>query len=418
MNYSDAIEYIESFKTVSLAPTLDRIQRILSILDNPERDLKIIQIAGTNGKGSVAEITAAVLSQMGYKVGLYISPYVIDFCERIQINGEMIPKNILTELCAKAKSRIEKEKSPVILSQFELTTALAFMYFKREKCDFCVLEAGLGGKYDATNVIEKPLCSVLTRISLDHTKVLGNTVEEITAEKCGIIKNEVPLITCAQDETVLKIITDECEKNNSKLRIADIDLCSDISLSLKETAFTFEGVEFSIPLLGKHQVENSLMAIMVLKEIMPGLTPRYINEGFSKAIHPGRLELVSENPSILLDGAHNPGAAKSLKDFLISVGWKGNILFSAMKDKNYGEVLKLLSEVSSDISVVQVENNPRAESGKALESCAKKYFSNVTLCEDYGSVTELLTRGSWLVCGSLFLVSDIRHRIINRHNKI
>ena len=162
MNYSDAIEYIESFKTVSLSPSLDRIKRVLSILDNPEKDLKVIQIAGTNGKGSVAEITAAVLSQMGYKVGVYISPYVIDFCERIQINGEMIPKNILAELCTKAKARIEKEKSPLILSQFELTTALAFMYFKRENCDFCVLEAGRGGKYDATSVIEKPLCSVLT----------------------------------------------------------------------------------------------------------------------------------------------------------------------------------------------------------------------------------------------------------------
>ena len=413
MNYSDAIEYIESFKTVSLSPSLDRIKRVLSILDNPEKDLKVIQIAGTNGKGSVAEITAAVLSQMGYKVGLYISPYVIDFCERIQINGEMIPKNILAELCTKAKARIEKEKSPLILSQFELTTALAFMYFKRENCDFCVLEAGLGGKYDATNVIEKPLCSVLTKISLDHTKVLGNTIEEITSEKCGIIKSQVPLITCCQDETVLKIITDECKKNNSKLRIADTSLCSDIRLSLKETAFTFEGVKFSIPLLGKHQVENSLMAIMVLEEIMPRLNSQYINEGFSKVSHPGRLELVSETPSILLDGAHNPGAAKALKDFLISVGWKGNILFSAMKDKKYEEVLELLSELSSDIAVVQVENNPRAESGKALESCGKKYFRNVTLLENYDEAEKLLSSGGWLVCGSLFLVSDLRQRIIN-----
>ena len=315
MKYFEILNYIHSLGNFSLPPTLDRIKAVLKILGNPQNNFKSVHIAGTNGKGSVSSMTAKVFKNAGFKTALFISPYVIDFRERIQINGEFITEN---DLCTYAE-RIMATKAQ--LTEFEFITAMAFLYFSDKKCEIAVIETGLGGRLDATNSLQNVMVSVITKIGLDHTAVLGDTLEKIAAEKCGIIKN-APLVTSFNQPEgamgVLKkynpIIPD---KNELKIFKSDIS----------GNTYIYKGVKYSTSLIGYHQIENSLIVIEMVKNCGINIPTETVQKSITDTYFPARLEIISKKPLIVLDGAHNPDGAAALAKFLKSYYGK-NILTS------------------------------------------------------------------------------------------
>ena len=262
MDYNKAIEYIYSLDRFGGNVGLSAISKVLGYLDNPQNKIKTIHIAGTNGKGSVAAMISAALIAKGYKTGLYISPFIIEFCERIQISGKYIEKQELAILTDKVKNACAKLN--ITLGQFEFITVIAFLYFSNENCDYVVLETGLGGRLDPTNVIASPEICVITSISLDHTAVLGTTYSQIATEKAGIIKHGVPTVICVQHPSSTDVIKKTCLENSSELSVCEMP--QNIILNVGETRFTLNQKEYIVALSGGHQAENAALAITTLKK--------------------------------------------------------------------------------------------------------------------------------------------------------
>lgn len=409
MNYNEALSYIFSLKTVSLNPNLGRISAALELLSNPQDGLKVIHIAGTNGKGSVASMISEILKADGKKVGLFVSPFIIEFAERIQINGAYIPKAELVKLTQKMIFVQENLKEKGIeLGQFEFITAIALMYFKEQACDYVVLETGLGGKYDPTNIFKKPLCTVITKISFDHTAILGNTIEQISSEKAGIIKSEVPCITCLQNQKALKVLIECCKSLSSPLSIVDPTAAQNVETCFSHTSFSYNGEDYNLSLLGVHQVENALLAIEAVKIVLPNISNEVIKMGLVSVSHPARLEVIKNNPTVIIDGAHNPNGALALAIFLKTVDFNGNIIFGGMRDKNIDEVAKALSPFAKKIITVTVENNPRSETATNLKETFSRYNDNVFAAVDYNQALALTCDSPTIICGSLYLAADMR----------
>jgi dihydrofolate synthase/folylpolyglutamate synthase len=298
MSYKETLEYIHSVCWKGSRPGLERTEELLSMMGNPQNNLKYIHVAGTNGKGSVSAMLHAVLKGAGYKTGLYISPFIIDFCERIQINGEFIPRDTL---CSLAEKVIETE---IELTEFEFITAMAFLYFSEQKCDIVIVETGLGGRLDATNSLTNVVANVITKIGFDHTAVLGDTIEQITNEKCGIIKNCPVITTPYQPQEALEIIR---EYNPIIPDIAELKV---VKSDIFGNEFIYKGEIFKTILSGEYQIENALVVIETLKAL--GVESRIIGEGMEKTFFPARMEIISKNPIVVLDGAHNIDGAECL----------------------------------------------------------------------------------------------------------
>ena len=239
MNYTGSVEYIHSLLRFGIKPGLERISELLSLLGNPQEKVKAIHIAGTNGKGSTSTMTANILKNAGYRTGLFTSPYVINFRERIRINGEMIPEDALAETVSRVKEKIDiLNEQGTEITEFEAITAAAYLYFAEEGCDFAVMETGLGGRFDATNVITKPAICIITSISFDHTDILGDSLEKIAFEKCGIIKRNCPVVTSEnQSSEAMQVIKKTCEEKSSPLFITDPQKATVISDTLGKTVF-------------------------------------------------------------------------------------------------------------------------------------------------------------------------------------
>lgn len=280
MNYNETLSYIHSLNKFGSVLGLERITKLLDKLGNPEKELKFIHVAGTNGKGSTCTMLSSVYIDAGLKTGLYTSPYVIDFRERIQVNGKFIEKECLTVLSDKIK------ETGVVVTEFEFITALAFLYFKEQKCDIVILEVGMGGRFDATNAIENPLCSVITRIDLDHTDYLGDTIEKIAFEKCGIIKKGSPTISYPiQEYGSLTTIQNRSEK----LIVPDINSLRILSSDINGNRFIYKDTEYYTRLVGKHQIYNALTVIETVREV--GLADsQNIKLGIANAVLPARIE--------------------------------------------------------------------------------------------------------------------------------
>ena len=415
MNYTESVEYIHSLLQFGIKPGLERISMLLEALGNPQDKIKTIHIAGTNGKGSTSTHLANILTSAGYKTGLYTSPYVIDFCERIQIDGENIPKDCLAKAVQKVKSEIEKLNAQgIIITEFEALTATAFLYFYDSGCDYAVIEVGLGGRFDATNVIKKPEAVVITSISLDHTKILGNTVSQIAFEKCGVIKYGVPVITSQnQTEQALGVIRKTVTEKNCNLIIANPENAKVIfeSLMVKHfVRFAYDGNEYTLYLMGEHQIENAVNVIECAKAL--GIADRYIQEGISKTTMLARMEVISEKPLIIRDGGHNEGCANALHDFLIKYETKNiNMLVGLMADKDVeGYVQKIAPLCKSVVTVTP--SNPRALNGEQLKEITEKYCDDCKFInnpkEGYKYILSNAKKDEMiLVCGSFYLMSDI-----------
>lgn len=424
MNCNEAIEYIHSLERFGIKPGMERIRALCAELGNPQNKLKVIHVAGTNGKGSTSTVISNILRKNGYNTGLFISPYVTDFRERIQYNGSMIEKKELAECVEKVKEAIEKlSVQGVQPTEFEAVTAAAFLYFEKKKCDFVVLEVGLGGRLDSTNVILAPYVSVITSISLDHTAILGDTIEEIAAEKCGIIKFGAETVAYPfQDENVMKIIRKICEERCNSLRIPDTSRLKILEERLEGTVAVYDGVKFTLPLAGEHMIFNVCTAIEAVRSLSRlGITVSNdaVINGIEKSIMPARMELIKKKPVIILDGGHNDGCAQVLSAFIKKHLCEKRIVMvsSMMADKDYASYLSKVA-VFADTFIATKADVPRALGSAELTENAKQFCEN---CYDIPEPDKAITAAhnilqpedALIVCGSFYLAGEIRDSLLN-----
>jgi len=408
MTYKQAMDYIDSFLLFGSKLGLTRITKLLSDLDNPQDKLKFIHIAGTNGKGSVSCYCANILQNAGYKVGMFISPYIIDFRERFQINGEMILEDDLIRIVEKIKAVVDTYPKDEIPTEFEIVTAIGMLYFYEKNCDVVVLEVGLGGRLDSTNVIKNPLCSVITSISLDHTEYLGDTLTQIAYEKGGIIKKNCPTVLYPiQEREVFEKIKEICEKQNSQLTICKENEISVVKEDIYGDAIKFNDMQITLPIPGKVQKYNALTAINAIIKSGFEVSNENIKNGIENAHFPARLQLFSKNPKILLDGAHNPDGVKSLADYLQKYFDKPIGVIGMMKDKDIDSVLSQIAPLFSKIYTVTV-NNPRAIKAVELKEKAEKYCQDVVAVDSLKEIINTLkiSGEDFVICGSLYLCSE------------
>lgn len=420
MTYKESLNYIHSLCRFGIKPGLERINALLKKLGNPEEKLKCIHIAGTNGKGSTSTALANIMIAEGKKTGLFISPFVVNFRERIQINGEYIKEKDLADLTyeiSKIVPEVEKEVEDNI-TEFEFITALMFAYFKEQNCDVVILEVGLGGRLDSTNVITKPLASVITQIALDHIVVLGDTIDKIAYEKCGIIKADCPVITTShQNPRALPVIEKIAKDKNSPLKIANISSVENVKIAPYGSEFTYKGMNITVNLAGRHQIENMTAAAETALAL--GVSKTAIVRGIANTKFPARLEILSRSPLVILDGAHNENGADVLANYLDEHKLTPVTLIGMMADKNCEAVVKKIASRSKAVFAVKVEGNPRTETAENLSQIAGEYCVNSFTAENYGYALSLAfqrckkTNLPLLICGSLYLASDIRDMAIN-----
>lgn len=416
MNYTEALEYIHSICWTFTKPGLERISALCKKLGDPQNELKFIHVAGTNGKGSFCSMLDSVLRHAGYKTGLFTSPYIKVFNERMQFCGENISDTELAEITEYVKPFADSmEDKP---TEFELITAIGFEFFKRKKCDVVILEAGMGGRLDSTNIITSSLLSVITGISLDHTAFLGDTVEKIAAEKAGIIKENGAVLFGGNSESVEEVIKAKAAEMNADYHFADKSGLAILSSDLTGSTFNYlDYKEVHLPLLGLYQpwnAANVLCALEILKSKGFTVTEEAVRAGLLNARWPARFEIISRDPLIIFDGAHNPEgietAVASIKRYFGDR--KVCILTGVMKDKDYNYIAKKFSEIS-DRAFTITPQNPRAlpaeEYARVLEGVgikATSYSSVANALEDAKQYAR--SSGTALLClGSLYMYCEV-----------
>lgn len=412
MNFDQSVEYIHSLLAFGIKPGLERISMLLDLLGNPQDKLKIIHVAGTNGKGSTSTTISNMLIAGGKKTGLFTSPYVIDFCERIQIDGKNVSKNLFADCVTQVREKTEElNKKDIIITEFEAITVSAFLCFVKAECEYVVLEVGLGGRFDATNVVKNPEAVVITSISLDHIAILGDTIEKIAFEKCGIIKNNVPVITSFnQHKDALKVITETCKSKNCNLIITDPGKTEILDDSIFGTLFSYNDNVYKTKLTGNHQIENAVNAIECARVL--GIGENAIAQGIESTRMIARMEVIGEKPLIIRDGGHNEGCAEALYNFLKKYNVQNiNMLIGLMADKDVeGYVSKIAPLCKSAVTVTP--SNPRALNGEKLKEITEKYCNEVIFInnpqEGYKYIiTNTESDETILICGSFYMMSDI-----------
>lgn len=418
MNYNEAEKYIHSFTRFGSQLGLERMRRLLSLMGNPQDKLKFIHVAGTNGKGSTVKMSASVLEKAGYKVGMYISPFVIDFRERYQINGKMISKSEFASLVNGIRPLVDKlAQDGDMVTEFEAVTAVGFEFFYRNKCDIVCLEVGLGGKFDATNVIGTPLAAIITSISLDHTEILGNTVALIAGEKAGIIKKNTTVFTYpVQGDDAVAVFMEKCAKTDSTLCVPNKNSIEIISSDIFGSKFNYGGEEYSIRLVGEHQVYNAVVVIEAMRYLNQrgfDIPQEIIKSGIRQAKFPARFEIMSKSPLVILDGTHNGQAAQALATTLKRLDKSPKIaIMGMMADKDCDTALSFVLKECGALITVPV-NNPRTISPEELAQKAKGMCESVFVEHDYKKAlcraVELSgDDGAVIICGSFYMASDMR----------
>ena len=430
MIYSEAVDYIHSLLKFGIRPGLTGMDALLSLLGNPHKGMKYIHVAGTNGKGSTSTAISNVLIDAGYNVGLYTSPYVSEFLERVQFNGRPVCKDIFADSVEAVKSAVEQLRDrDITVTEFEALTASAFLCFKALSCDAVVLEVGLGGRLDATNIIDAPLVNVITSLSIDHSAILGNTIEEIAFEKCGTIKNGGNVVcSFGQPDGAMKVVSEiSSERNNALVVPSEEDITVESS-NLFGTEFTYRDKNYKIIMSGLHQVKN-MTCVIEACEILMGyydISHNNIYRGIMKTQLPARVEILSGKPLVILDGGHNEDGAKAfynaVKDELPKYD-KVVVVAGMMADKAVKESLKPLISACSEFYAV-TPDNPRAMSCDELRSIASEYCDNTCAIASPVEAVEValsqLSENDMLcVVGSLYLAGEVRAsmiEIINSQN--
>ena len=419
MNYQQAVNYIHSTRWLGSKPGLSRIITLLDYLKNPHKQLKFVHVAGTNGKGSTCTIISAVLTASGYKTGLFISPFVVDFRERIQINKQLIAKTKLSKAVAFVKKAIAQMTAdghdhP---TEYEILTAVAFVHFAWEQCQIVVLETGMGGRFDMTNVIDPPLVSVITSISLDHTQYLGNTIEEIAYQKAGIIKHPSPVVCYPkQNPKALQVIKDTCHEQGCQLHIPDLADLEIKSAYISGNSIVYAGAEYEIPLVGVHQIYNFLTALCTLNLLGGmGYSLCDVNTSMRGLSFGGRLEIIRKTPLCLIDGAHNTDGVEALANTIDTVFNRKRVItvMGMMQDKDYAHTIPQLAKRSAVFVAVQDSSFPRCLPARQAMQTAQPHcrqcFAFETVAEGAKFALENAGPEDVIIgCGSLYLIGGVK----------
>ncbi len=430
MNYTEALAYLEKSCSVAYKHGLDALVKILKTMNSPQNKLKIIHIAGTNGKGSTCAMLRYVLTSAGYKTGMFTSPHLERVNERICIDGCLISDDDFARHISIVKNASEKYFGSICsddsLAFFEILTLAAFNYFFENNVDYAIMETGLGGRLDATNVVENPIVSVITSISLDHTQYLGNTVEEITREKCGIIKKNCPVVLYLQSEKVYNIVKNVCNEKNSYLYYdKSAQICAlnknpdgtQFRANSPKYAYSYPSLE--IKLLGEYQLYNAgnvLMVVHALRTAGLSISDLHVCDGLFKAAWPGRMEMICNDPLVLLDGAHNADGVDSLISSILKYypNKKVTMIIGVLKDKDYSYMVNKLVSVAETVVLTNPDYSKRTlELCRLFECIDNKKNKKIYLEEDFKRAFKLAikTVGSdGMICcaGSLYLVGSIR----------
>ena len=420
MTVEQALDYIHSVCWKGMMPGLSRITALLEKMGNPHKTMKYVHIAGTNGKGSTASMTASILRKAGYCTGLYTSPYIYQFGERMQVNGEMISDEELVEITEYVKPLADSlEETP---TEFELTTAIGFEFFKRKGCDIVVLEVGLGGLLDATNVIPCPEVAVITNIGLDHTDILGNTLEEIAFNKAGIIKEGGHAVIYRGKPSVEAVFEKTCAEKQVKLKKANFDGLKLKQHDLFEQVFDCgEYKDLHLPLLGDHQLHNAAVVLAVTETLMEKgwkITKENIYDGIRDVSWPGRFDIVSRDPLFIIDGGHNPqcleALVKNIEDYLKDR--RVIALTGVLADKDYGDMYRPVMPYIEQFVCVTPPNPRRlmaAELAAHLQNAGATATPCETVAEGVRKAMDLAGSDGVVLCfGSLYTIGDIRNALL------
>ena len=417
MTGQEAVAYIDTFQWQAHAPGLERIRTLLHALGDPQKELKFIHVAGTNGKGSVCAYLASVLRCAGYRVGLCTSPFLEDFRERIQADGELIPPEVLGELTELARPAAEAmEDHP---TEFELITAVAMLYFRRCRCDIVVLEVGLGGALDASNVIDVPEAAVITAMGMDHAAILGPTLADIAAAKAGIIKPGGTVVSFGGCPEADAVIRERCREQGAQLTEVDFSRLRVVGTGLDGTDLEFAPYgALHVPLVGLYQAKNAAVAVTtveVLEKRGWEISRRALEQGLASVCWPGRLEVVRRaGPVILRDGAHNAHGMAAAVESLRALfpGKKLTILMGVMADKDVEDMLKLLAPIAGQVFTVRPES-PRAMPAEELAALVNRYGVPAVPCAGVAAGLQAASEaagadGTVCALGSLYLVGEVR----------
>lgn len=420
MNYEQSIEYIHSLNRFGIKPGMERIEALCNAVGNPQEKLEFVHVAGTNGKGSISTMIAGALQASGKKTGLFTSPYVSEFLERISIDGKPCDRQLFAEAVTSLEPVVaqlaEKNLQP---TEFEVITAAAFMIFEKEGCEVCVLEVGLGGRLDSTNVISTPLLSVIASISLDHTAILGDTVGEIAKEKCGIIKPDCKTVCYPWQETeAFEVINNTCERMNNSLTIPNVRGIIGIENNIDGVNFVYNSTEYKLSMSGEYQVYNAVTAIEACRLL--GISEQYIKQGVESAKVPARMEVISKNPIVLLDGGHNDDGGRAVAESLKSLlkGKKILAVMGMMADKNVDAYVSCVAPLCGAVVATTVAWNPRAMKADELGKIAAEYCENTFSFDKASDAVEfaksiIADYDCLLVCGSLYLAGEVRAQLKN-----
>ncbi len=451
MTYDEALNYINDFTWSTSRLGLDRTRELLERLDNPQRKLKFIHVAGTNGKGSTCAMLASILREAGLRAGLYPSPYLEDFRERIEVNGEMISKEELADITEAVRK--EADSMADHPSQFELITAIGMLYYVRKKCDIVVLEVGMGGELDSTNVIDAPEVAVITNIGLDHTEYLGDTLEKIAATKAGIIKKGCDAVIYDNVPSVMDVIRKKCSTEGVRLYPTD-GIIRAMSHSLSGQIFSYAGESYELSLLGEHQLKNAAVVLKTVEALRKrgwSISEEAVHRGLKNVIWKARFEVLSEEPLFILDGGHNPqcaeALAKNIEEYIYDekegegedtkqgkCSRRDSVTFiiGMLKDKDYSKTLDILSPYGRNYVCI-TPDSPRALSGRKLaETIADKITqrnseANKRACEDTEKIgivtannipeaieTALSYRFPVVAFGSLYSAGEVRKAYLRK----
>ena len=415
MDYREALAYIDGVSWLGSRPGLARVTALLEKLGDPQKELKFVHIAGTNGKGSCAAMTASVLRAAGYRTGLFTSPYLFRFNERMQINGEPIADETLAALVTEIRPIADAMADHP--TEFELMTAVALLWYRRERCDIVVLEVGLGGRLDATNVIGAPEAAVIMNIGLDHTAILGDTVEKIAAEKAGILKPGCDVALYQQSAAVEAVVREKCAEAGAKLHIADFSQLVPAFDSLEGQVFSYRGVPYAIPLLGEHQLKNAAVVLEIVEILRARgweLPQDTVEHGLYAVSWPARFELVRAEPPFVVDGGHNPQCAETVAANLKRYfpGLRHVLLVGVLADKDYPALFDIL-DTAADAYVCVTPDSARALPAEKLAGYLARYGKPVTVCGDIPAGVEAASAaagedGAVCAVGSLYMAGAVR----------
>lgn len=429
MNYHESIQYLEEEIGFASCPGLDRITDLMEKLGNPEKKLKVIHIAGTNGKGSATALLCSILQEAGYCTGGYTSPHLASYNERFMINGREISDEAFARILTKTKEACMqlKAEGKDVPTLFEVITGAAFLYFAEEGVDIAVIEVGLGGKYDATNIIETPMLSVIMSISMDHTDFLGDTIEQIAEEKAGIIKKSCPVVLYSQEDLVYNIVKQRADSLKAPLYCPKDAKITISSQTLDGTVFDVKSPSFAydnlfLPLLGQHQIQNCvtiLEACQIIKKCGFALTEHQIRLGISKTFWAGRMEVCRKQPLVILDGAHNVDGIRRLAESMDAYfkNKKITLVLGVLGDKEYEKMAELILPFAHQVVFTEPHSDRKLDAQKLANIVTRKelpFYIEPELENAYQKALKITDEnGIILCCGSLYMIGALRSYILS-----